>query len=778
MISLKLLFKKVPVIVSWIISYTTILLLPFIICIFVYVQAYTTISHQLTDYNITMLNQMRTHMDEKLVEINDFATKVSLVPNMHILMNFTNESELYKNFDYIQRTQNLSKSLELYKPYTAIVKNCYLFFPKSKQVWFASNFYNKDLFFSANIRKEISEVDWDYLNGYFGTAYSITRLDSQSSGSAGALMLLYPIFVENGSPKATLAVSINEANTISYMRQISRINEGTVSIVSNQNEILLSTTSKNEQLSYILKSKQLKNGKMNHIKVDGKKFAVYSIPSDVYSVKYISIIPEKVISKQLIYIQNVMLASALLCIVFGCLLIIMLVKRNYSPVRQLVATVTGNSSNKNKPHDQNEYQFIHGALIDVYEKNKSLEQRMQIQDTSLRSNYLNRLLHGKISFCKLNQDIFESFEFSANSNNFVVIICYLDGKDNGMNKYDELMYDDYLNFFEENFSPLIKKHFVEGYSFTCTEIDEFIACIIGIDDSCLPQWKNNIYEALAASTQEVEKQNGLRYVFATSKVYQDFNYLPVAFDDAMMAMEYRIFDCETIVLFEEDMVHNDRSVFSYTVNEEQKLINCIRTADLDKGTHLINFIFENFAQSEPSATLIKCFVCDVASTFIKVLEQDKFLQKENGEIILKSIADVTNQKSIDKMRNKLLVCLTEICGVITEEKPKSNGYVLAQKIDLLIENNLHNVSLGVSFLSDQINLNSRYLSSLYKEERGDSIMDNIHKRRIAEFKILITDKNLGVGDAAKAVGYCSTNTLIRWFKKYEGITPGQLKRLK
>jgi len=57
------------------------------------------------------------------------------------------------------------------------------------------------------------------------------------------------------------------------------------------------------------------------------------------------------------------------------------------------------------------------------------------------------------------------------------------------------------------------------------------------------------------------------------------------------------------------------------------------------------------------------------------------------------------------------------------------------------------------------------------------LIATIHKRRIEHFKELITTTDMNINDAAAAVSYISIATLNRWMKKYEGITPGQLKKI-
>ena len=66
-------------------------------------------------------------------------------------------------------------------------------------------------------------------------------------------------------------------------------------------------------------------------------------------------------------------------------------------------------------------------------------------------------------------------------------------------------------------------------------------------------------------------------------------------------------------------------------------------------------------------------------------------------------------------------------------------------------------------------------SSVYQEATGVNLMDVIHKRRVERFKELVTKERMSVKDAAAKVGYTSVVTLNRWFKKFEGTTPGKWK---
>ena len=70
-----------------------------------------------------------------------------------------------------------------------------------------------------------------------------------------------------------------------------------------------------------------------------------------------------------------------------------------------------------------------------------------------------------------------------------------------------------------------------------------------------------------------------------------------------------------------------------------------------------------------------------------------------------------------------------------------------------------------------------YLSKTFKKATGKGLLDYIHTLRIEKAKELIksTDKSLKV--IAEEVGYSNNLTLIRAFKRYEGITPSAYKEM-
>jgi AraC-like DNA-binding protein len=77
----------------------------------------------------------------------------------------------------------------------------------------------------------------------------------------------------------------------------------------------------------------------------------------------------------------------------------------------------------------------------------------------------------------------------------------------------------------------------------------------------------------------------------------------------------------------------------------------------------------------------------------------------------------------------------------------------------------------VNYMSSQLNLSSRYLSDLLKQETGKTAIDLIHLYLIAEAKNLLAGGDQSVSEIAYALGFESPAYFSRLFKKEVGVSP-------
>ena len=117
----------------------------------------------------------------------------------------------------------------------------------------------------------------------------------------------------------------------------------------------------------------------------------------------------------------------------------------------------------------------------------------------------------------------------------------------------------------------------------------------------------------------------------------------------------------------------------------------------------------------------------------------------------------------------------EICEFIKNGQSDRNQKLL-ERIDAYIQANCYDNNFSLVSLADHMNLTPTYLSSFFKEKMGENLVDRIARLRMTKAKELLLTTSANVSEIALQVGYASSGTFIRGFKKLEGVTPTQYRR--
>lgn len=111
--------------------------------------------------------------------------------------------------------------------------------------------------------------------------------------------------------------------------------------------------------------------------------------------------------------------------------------------------------------------------------------------------------------------------------------------------------------------------------------------------------------------------------------------------------------------------------------------------------------------------------------------------------------------------------LYEFISVLFEKNETSSNYIKTVS-DYIKANYMHKIS--VSELAEAINLNSRYLSRIFKKEKGVTIKEYIIRKKINKARELLS-QGISVSDTAMFVGYPDQFAFSKIFKKYTGYSP-------
>ena len=108
-----------------------------------------------------------------------------------------------------------------------------------------------------------------------------------------------------------------------------------------------------------------------------------------------------------------------------------------------------------------------------------------------------------------------------------------------------------------------------------------------------------------------------------------------------------------------------------------------------------------------------------------------------------------------------------------KNKSSSGGYI-ESVIDYIQALYMHNIT--VEGIADEMNLNRRYLSRIFKNQTGKTIQEYLIDVRLDEAKTLLSEGN-SVSSAARLSGYVDECNFSKMFKKKFGVSPGKWREM-
>lgn len=128
------------------------------------------------------------------------------------------------------------------------------------------------------------------------------------------------------------------------------------------------------------------------------------------------------------------------------------------------------------------------------------------------------------------------------------------------------------------------------------------------------------------------------------------------------------------------------------------------------------------------------------------------------------------------MKFQMMDILERVCQYV-EHSSKDRNKKITEQIVSIIEDSYTDDNLSITSIACRFGLTAPYISKIFKDTMGEGIQDYINKVRLNKAKALLLGAPANLEHIARKVGYSNSNGLIRVFKKYEGVTPGQFREI-
>jgi YesN/AraC family two-component response regulator len=629
-------------------------------------------------------------------------------------------------------------------------------------------------------KSDFTDLDWitDY-NKYksdIGTIWLDSRPLIKGSTNIGnsVITCILPLRTMMINYEGAIVVNIYEHQLYSFMNVSNTGTDGYVfiinnsgAIISNANKTLLNKSIADKPyIKSILQSSEPTGYLIADTDAGKQMFTYYK--SEFNNWIYLGVMPmNSLLGKTNALIAQILLVLAGL-IIAGIIVSYFISKSMYNPVKKLMLDIQKRKGIDFKEAG-NEMAVISKVFDSLARQEDALSNELEKNKRKLQDKYIIDLLEGNNEKLAAMDSNF-SVEFE--NNNFLSIVIAIDRYDSFIEKHtpDQQYY----------FKMLILK--------TCEETMEHtfqvygvlyeknkIAVVLNSGDNNPETIIEKLRTSLSTLQKEVGKVMSNTITIGVGKCYEYISGLSASFSEAKDALANRIVMGSGNILFFHDYSDSE-SKYYYPYQIETHILNFLKLGSREELFSAIDELLPEI-RSRNGITpdnIIQIFVQLIGNTV-------KFLVEMNINIgnIFGSDYNIYQKLATKETLDDIKIWLTGFYSGILQYMASScdmgKTSVTDRVMDFLHKN--YRANIDTTSIATNTGLGYSSIGRIVRNKTGKNVLEYINGLRIEEAKRLLRQTNMNVADIALNVGYNNDQSFSRFFKKFEGVTPGEFRNL-
>ncbi|ACT04458.1 AraC family transcriptional regulator [Paenibacillus sp. JDR-2] len=748
-------------------SYMAILLLLIIIGSLLYWRANEVVEHSVEQTNSAMLGQLRELADGQFQMIDQLEQQIANHPKLYQMVNQPAQMTDQEQYDMIE----VAEDLQRYKLLSPFIYDFYMYFPKSGTMLGPGVKTTPQFLFDKVSRFDgMNAQEWikQFESGYH---YRSFIPGMQVTGALGerndiiAYMQTLPR-VDRSKRMATLFIMINGEQLRKMLGTLAEAGKGEIYIVDSSNRMISSTAELKGGLPFRYADMGGDAGKLTSA-MTGQDTVISFASSRVYDWKYVLEVPRGVFLKEVNKVRNWALLLFVLAAFSGAVVSVYLASRNSRPIRDLVSALTGGAPASRK-HGPIEYETIRSSIQSARLTESELRARLSQQTPIIRLHFLNRLIKGYADPHELRPDSLEFMNVRFVSGDFAVMLVDTEEKNVLPGEQDDKEWM-LVNFVLSNIATELANEKHIGFT---TELDQgSIALLINFKEASEEGRSEELAAIRERLTQVLGERFRMKIAIGTSFAVHDIQSIGEAFRDALKQLDNAR---------KRDAADNggiklagQMPAYYYPLDIEQQLTNYVKSGEEDKTIQLLDALYaDHVSGNEGDSPVGSYFLMHLSSTLFRIAQNTPKVEQDltSRLLILYPNSFHHQHATFERLREDF----RQVCQLWKTGRSDQGSRMLETVYRIIRERYSQNM-LSVGFIADELGITQPYLSSFFKKATGQTIVEYIAKIRLLEAKRLLAETDLTVAHIAGAVGYSNDIGFIRFFKKYEGITPGQYR---
>ncbi len=262
-------------------------------------------------------------------------------------------------------------------------------------------------------------------------------------------------------------------------------------------------------------------------------------------------------------------------------------------------------------------------------------------------------------------------------------------------------------------------------------------------------------------------------VFAgQGRMYVDKSNLCNSYRQAYYSMEYAIRVNNSGNIIHYDDIADNSNLYHYSSQMRMQLISAAKSGDKEQVKQLFSNIYDqNFTRAHLRKIIKKCLVSEVLSTYLDVSRE---IASNND--VMSLVEEINDESDSRRAMGILEETFYQICDEIARQKgAKEEEYY--NKLKSFIEDKYSDSQFDLLSCAESFGLSESYFSTFFKDVFGTTFSSYLEKIRLEKAKTLIIENKMDLEKISATVGYSSSATFRRAFKRVFGVSPSTWKQL-
>lgn len=722
----------------------------------IYYSAILSFKKEIENSNLDKLQLVKELTDRQMRELRYTATSISLDSK---LTPFRVQNQQYSLLEAIQE-------LKRYRNGNAITDEILLYYHGDSYIYssngqtdvqrLAEQFYKFENWDSSSFIYDINHIK----EATIRPAEVIQLINNES---ARVITYIFPIPYMSTQPYGTGMILIGEAKLTDLIENTLGAFQGAVFIFNEQDRILASKNKGAEidSSSFIGHVKALNNKSgIYNTAIDHEQYSIAYVRSEDTGWTVMTVMPSQQFMHRVIQMKTIIHIIFSLVIVIGLALAVMLSANLYLPIRKL-ADYIKNQRDITGHQRGNELELIRDTLDSQYGHNEDLRQRIHVQNPYVREQVLIRLLKGGIQDFQEVEHLLACHEMEMFSTHFYVMLIALKNSREGelsLQQREEL---------RTMLSKMVSGDWI-GYGVELIH-DNAIAFLVTMPATADDPRQKQAEIGLEVA-RRIKETVHWSAAIAIGSIYGEIRQINRSFIESMAAMEYKMGTGAGKLLFFDEIPSLQDQISWYSIEEQAKFIQSLKQGDLVVASETLGRMMENIAQKEQSILLLKCVCFEVINTLFRTLKEMNISDYSSK---IKSLLAFESPQELESL---LLPLIAEVCEEVGRVK-EGKHVQLKEQILAFIHREFKSSQINLEQIAEQHQLSLSYVSRFIKEHTGYTFTDYIFHMRLESIKQELKASDKNIKDIITEHGYTGVSTFIDKFKRVEGVTPGEYRRL-